>query len=58
MLSDESKKIVYDIISEPVHGKEFYSAEMFEALSTKVEEILGKLDLVGLPTQTKIDAIN
>ena len=39
MLSDKQQKIIYDIICEDVHGKEFYTNEMFEKLLSKVEEI-------------------
>ena len=58
MLSDKDKKIVYDIISGPVHGKEFYNPEMFQELCAKVDEILERLDLADLSTQEKIDTIN
>ncbi len=59
MLSDKQQKIIYDIICEDVHGKEFYTNEMFEKLLSKVEEIYTSLDLdTNLSDQEKIDRVD
>lgn len=59
MLSAEQKQTVFNVISDRVHGIEFYTKEMFEELVDKVGVIVEKLGLLtDIDDQTKINRVN
>ena len=58
MLTQDQIEKVYNIINEPVHGREFYTHEMFGELITKVNEIYEELNLTSGSDKEKIDKIN
>ena len=58
MLTLDQKEKIYNIICDPVHGKEFYSQSMYYELCDKVEEIYNSLDLNNGTEREKIDKIN
>ena len=59
MLSSEQKQTMLDVISDRVHGVEFYDKKMFQELANKVESIVDELGLLtNIDDATKIDRVN
>lgn len=52
------REIISSIISEEVHGAEFYNQKQFEEVCNKVEEIVKELDLENGSDASKIDRVN
>jgi len=54
----EQRKIINNIISEEVHGSEFYNQEYFKELCYKVEKLVKELDLSNGDDASKITRVN
>ena len=52
------QELMYKIISEKVHGREFYDEKMFNELIDKVDEIVDELDLFSGDDASKIEKVN
>lgn len=57
-MKDKNKEKVYNIICDKAHGKEFYTKELFEELTKKLDVIYDYLDLNNGSDESKIDRIN
>lgn len=57
-MNKQQQKLIYNILSERVHGKEFYNATIFQELVQTIDQIVKDLDLMNGTPSSKIERVN